>query len=534
MKKIKHIFLACLMIASTLCSAACQTNKLKEEDVPDYSSYTHQFDFYGYHSAHDGYYSIDDVKYYVGESFLTVEQYQMYKDAGMNIFYPQSILKVRGESGAMDGDAETKAKFYNDRAADWERVKVEIDKVMSVGINRTTIYDEDLSWLSLNNYTGEGLVGDGKRFATEEELDQQVYELVSLYADYPGVYGVCLADEPKYLAVTSYGEVYNSIKRVNEKYGYNLYHDYNLNPLNLTKLVYEEYYPYVEGTGGVDPITNKVDFNDGFTRYKKYIEGYMDSLKPTAIQYDDYPLRNGYLSATYLPCMQYIASVARDRNIEFHMVAQTFEMNTNGSQSMRKLTEAGAKWLNNTMLGFGVSEISYFTYFTRSENKSNGESFYGTSSFVDLYGKKTPMYDVMQKIIANDQKFAPTVLQFKYQKSGVFTKLPLNYSGDHIQYVEDINKVTYEKVKRVSVNKECAMVNELYDAENDRYMYMAMNIVDPEYKGSPVYQTITLQFAPEYKYAAVYKDGERLLYKLKDSKLEVKGAPGEASFVIPF
>ena len=78
------------------------------------------------------------------------------------------------------------------------------------------------------------------------------------------------------------------------------------------------------------------------------------------------------------------------------------------------------------------------------------------------------------------------------------------------------------------------MVNELYDAENNRYMYMAMNIVDPEYKGSGVYQTITLEFASEYKYALAYRDGERKLHKLDNGKLQVKAAPGEASFVIPF
>jgi len=110
----------------------------------------------------------------------------------------------------------------------------------------------------------------------------------------------------------------------------------------------------------------------------------------------------------------------------------------------------------------------------------------------------------------------------------------MNYNSDHLEYVEDINATTYDKVKSVSVNKECAMVNEMYDAENNRYMYMAMNIVDPINQGSTVYQTITLEFAPEYKYALVYRDGEPSLYRLNGSKLDVKAAPGEASFVIPF
>ena len=539
MKKIKSIFLAAMMAAATLCGTACQQQQevLKEEDIPNYSSYTDQFNFYGYHSVHDGYYYVDDAKYYVGESFMTIEQYQMYKDVGMNIVYPQSLLKIRGESGAMIGEGDMKEleeeKFYADRLADWERAEAEVEKFMSIGLNRTTLYDEDLSWLGLNNYTGDPLVGEGMRFASNEELDALVYKLIEPYAAHPGVYAVCLADEPKHLAVSAYGEVYKSIHRVCDANDWDLYVDYNLNPLNLTKLVYEEYYPYVEGTSEVDPVTNKVNFEDGFKRYQQYIWDYMDSLEPTAIQYDDYPLRNGYLSATYIPCMEFIAEVAKERDIEFHMVTQTFDMKTNGVRSMRDLTENGAKWLNNMMLGFGVREISYFTYYTRTESRTDGESFIDNASFVDLYGKPTNIYYMMKEIMAGNQKFAPTVFQFDYQKSGVFTKLPLNYSGDHIQYVEQ-NKQTYAKVKSVTVNKECAMVNELYDKENDRYMYMAMNIVDPLYQGSPVYQTITLEFAPEYKYALVYKDGEKSLYQLKDSKLNIKGAPGEASFVIPF
>ena len=519
MKKITHIILATLMLSSTLCFTGCgEQTSLSKDQVPDYSKYDHQFDFYGYHSVHNGYYYLDDAKYYVGESFMTLEQYQMYKDVGMTIVYPQSILKI---------------DIKNDRQKGWEKAKAEIDKFASIGMNKVTLYDEDLAWLGLNNYKNEPLVGEGMRFATYDELDEYVYCLVSLYADYPGVYGVALADEPKYKAVEAYGEVYNSILRVNEKYGYNLYPDYNLNPLNLNAFVYDEYYPHVEGTGEADAVTGKASFEDGMARYKAYIEGYMDSLNPSAIQYDDYPLRNGYLSDTYLPCMEYVAGVARDRNIKFHMVAQTFGMYSSGSLSMRKLTQQGANWLNNTMLGFGVSEISYFTYYTNSESKTDGESFIDNMSFVDLYGKPTNIYYMMKEIIANNQKFAPTVLQFDYKKSGIFTKLPLNFGDRHIRNME-ANVQTYDKVKSVSVNKECAMVNELYDAENDRYMYMAMNIVDPDYQGSLVYQTITLEFAPEYKYALVYKNGEPSLYKLKNNRLDIKGAPGDASFVIPF
>ena len=542
MKRIKHLFLSVMMLSSALLATGCQQG-LPEDQIPDYSGYDHQFEFFGYHSAHDGWYTIDKVPYYTGESFLTEEQYQLYKDVGMTMFYPQSIFRIPDEeSAAQRGEPN--------REESWAFARAEIDKLVSIGMDRTVLYDEELSWLGLNEpirveddgltdgqREAEGLIGEADdQFDTTEDLDAEVERLLSLYADYPGVYGVCLADEPKNVWYKSYGDLYNSIKRVSEKNGWDLYISFNLNPLNLTKDVYQQFYPYVEGTNQNPDTTGHFSFEDGFVRYKQYIENFLSSMQPDYIRYDDYPLRNGKLRETYIPNLQYIADVCRDRGLEFHMVTQSFGMNSQGTQSMRQLTEEGAKWLNNMLLGFGVTEISYFTYFTRTENVSTGESFYqyDNGSFVSMYGKPTNIYYFMKEIMADNQRFAPTVLQFKYKKSGVFINAAPNYSTAHLRYVENVNKTTYEKLKSVSINKECAMVNEMYDAENDRYMYMAMNIVDPMYQGSLVYQTITLEFAPEYKYAVVYRDGERTLHKLKGSKLNVKCAPGEASFVIPF
>lgn len=543
MKKIKKFLLSMLIVSSTLCGAACKEKEvLMQADVPDYSNFTDQFDFYGYHSVHNGIVYHDGAPTQLGprEEFLCEEQYQYYKDVGMNIVYPQSILKI--DSKYADGGRE----------GSWEVARKEIDKFVAMGLDRVVLYDEDLSWLGLketsraenqkveDRYEGgtlesQSLIGDGEgQYATLDALDAKVESLLSVYAGYPGVYGVVLADEPKNLYVKSYGEVYNSIKRVSEKNGWNIYPDFNLNPLNLTKLVYSNYYPYVEGTGGANATTGKATFEDGMARYQQYIENFMESMNPDVIQYDDYPLRNGYVSNTYIPCMQYIAQVAKERGIEFHMVTQTFDMRSNGVQSMTPLTEAGAHWLNNMLLGFGVREISYFTYYTNSENRSEGESFYdGGSSFMTLMGKPTRTYYIMKDIMAANQKFAPTLFQYDYQTSGVFTAETMNYVASHLDNVV-CNQATYVALKNVEVNKECAMINELYDDEKDLYMYMAMNIVDPSLSGSPVYQTITLEFDEKYDYALVYRNGESGVYKLKNHTLNVKGAPGEASFVIPF
>ena len=500
------------LITTLIFGTSC---KKTEVVVPDYSSYTNSFDFYGYSACSDGRYYLDGIEYSVGESFLTVEQYQMYKDAGMTIFYPWAVLPIKytGVEGS--------------REAFWEKAKAEIDKACQVGLDKTIIQDIDLADLGINNYEGSLLHGESKKFNSEEELDAAVYELVKLYADYPGVYGVQMTDEPKYAAYESYGEVYNSILRVNKKYGFNLFPQYNLIPLSHSEKVYDEYLPHVEGT------SDKYNFDDAFIRYKKYINDFMDSMKPDYIQYDDYPLRNGKILENYLPIIQYIANLAAEKGIEFHMVNQTFDMYTDGVQSVRKINAKEANWVNNMSLGFGVDTMAYFTYFTCPYSTTDGEAFIDGSSFVSLNGEKTPIYDIMQNIMSNNQKYAPTILNFEFKKSGIFACLPMQTSATHLQYV-DLNNTSYTKVKSVNVNKECALVNELYDQKNDRYMYMAMNILDPVYTGSAVYETITLEFSKEYKYAQVYRDGETKYYKLKDSKLEIKAAPGEASFVIPF
>ena len=77
------------------------------------------------------------------------------------------------------------------------------------------------------------------------------------YANYPGVYGVQLGDEPKWACLEAYAAVYNSLKRVNTKYGFNLFIQYNLNPLNYTESVYYNYYPAVEGTYNWDNIRHR-------------------------------------------------------------------------------------------------------------------------------------------------------------------------------------------------------------------------------------------------------------------------------------
>ncbi|MBO5363222.1 MAG: hypothetical protein J6A46_02725, partial [Clostridia bacterium] len=274
------------------------------------------------------------------------------------------------------------------------------------------------------------------------------------------------------------------------------------------------------------------DEEQAAARYEEYIRSFVDSTGADYVQYDDYPMQAGKISSTYLRCMQIVAEICKEKDIEFRFVAQTFGMYNNGNLTFRAINEEEARWLNNTMLGFGVKQISYFTYWTKQGNSTTGETFIDGASFITRAGHKTDLYYFMQEIMAENQKFAPTLLNFDYQGSRVYEKLPCNFDNRQTQMLK--NDYTFKKIENVSVNKECALITELFDKENSRYMYMVMNTVSPENKGSKAFQSTEITFSEEYTHVVVYKDGVGTPKKLDGNKATVKLAAGEAVYLLPY
>ena len=483
-------------------------------NVPDYSKYTDQFDFYAYNSYSDGTYEIDGQKYYIGKNLANLKQYALYGEAGMTIYFPQKDALITSDATTV------------------ERAKALIDDLAKVGITKTILQDSRILELSLSETP---IVGDGCAYATETLLDRDIYRWLKPYATYEGVYGIMLGDEPKYACLSAYAAVYNSIKRVCAKYSWDLFIQYNLNPLNVTQEVYDNYYPATDDTYEWDNYRYKYfgrdRFADAVKRYTQYVNDFLTAMNPDSIMYDDYPLmenKNGNLEIkdSYIPCLQIVAKAAADKGIKFYHVTQAYENNADGMIHRRQMTEKGAKWLNNILIGFGAKQIAYYTYYTRAESDSTGaESYVDGSSFVDYNGNPTELYGWMQKIMANNQKFAPTVLQFDYKGS----KLYGSKSANHLGEITVSNSFT--KLTACSVNTGSALVTELYDDENDYYMYMAMNVLDPD--TSSTAETVTMSFAG-YSNVLVYVDGVATSHALTSNQFKATLNPGEAVYVIPY
>ena len=482
-------------------------------NAPDYSGYTDQFDFYAYSSYSNGYYEIDGEKYYVGKNLANLKQYSLYGEAGMTIYFPQNSVYVNGSEQSI------------------ANVKALIDDLAKVGIHKTIVEDSRILHLSLQE---SAIVGSGLAYENEDALDAYIYECVKDYASYPGVYGIQLGDEPKYACLSAYSAVYNSIKRVNTKYGFNLFIQYNLNPLNFTETVYTNYYPASSGTYSWGDFRYTLGIKDRYdacvTRYTQYINDFLNAMNPDSIMYDDYPLRkdkNGNLIIhdTYIHCLQIVAKAASDKGIKFYHVTQSHQNNAEGTNHKREVTENGAKWLNNILLGFGAKQLAYYTYYTRSESDSEGtESYVDGKSFVDYNGNPTELYYWMQKIMANDQKFAPTIMQFDYRGSKV-------YGSTSADYLSKATSDSFAKLSSFSVSTGSALVTELYDDENDNYMYMAMNVLDPDATNTA--ETVKMTFSG-YTHVLVYVDGEAQEVALTNGVYTATLNNGDAVYVIPY
>lgn len=535
MKKTKLSIVAGVLAACTLFATACgDTSSSTVEDdpkllqAPDYSKYTHRFDSYAYSGPSDGYYKVDKEPFYVGEDFRTKERYEEYAAAGFTIYLPQN----NGVKIASDFNEEI-----------WAEEKVYMDRAYEAGL-KIVLNDQRLQYLSKLEGSLIG-VDDPEtpeveeyRFASEDALDDYVRRCMALYKDHPGFYGLMLGDEPRIYHLQAYGQMYQAFKRVAP----DMYIQYNLLP-NST--VYND-------KGGVDNVDDDVRFPElteeetdpnwtetqiDLKRYEKYLNMFMDVMPGIGfLQFDDYPIHSDNIDADYLSGLQIAAKVCKERDLELHVVSQSCGMYSSGPDGylyLDALTKEDCQWMNNVLLGFGVKQIHYFTYWTKADQSTTGEYFIDGASFVTYGGEKTDLYYWMQEIMANNQKFAPVIKQFNYQGSKSYLKTPTNFDRTQVDYVD--NSYEFKKLTNVEIEKEIGLVTELYDAENNNYMYMIMNLVGGRNEGSRAYQTNVVTFSSEYTHVVVYRNGVGTPQKLgAGNTLEVEVAPGEAVFVLPY
>ena len=590
-KIVSCVLVACTLFSLTACGGKNKSSVNEDEMnalAPDYSAYTHKFDAYAYAGPNDGWWYRDDVQYYTGKDLRTVEGYTDYKDAGLNIYFPQTDARITKFNGGTVKYTEYDPAIWTQREAEWNKIKVYWDNAYAAGLDRIIMMEGQIQeWSGVANgmliKPADVVIPEGEEspytFQSEAEFDEAIAKVIQPYVNHPGFYGVMLKDEPGYACVEAYGQTYRAVKRVGQNvFNRDIFVQYNLFPMraSLTGGVYtilpllewyddepdsisqEDYWQWVSGNApNQEEITpaEKVteiltaelaayggNINDvASMKYARYLEDYILATGADYVQYDDYPLKgnknNAVVLDTYMRTLQTAAEVAKKHNVSLQVVSQSFAAESvNGSVPCRILKENDCRWINNMLLAFGVSQINYYTYIAKKSNKASDLYYENFGSFVTRTGEKTDLYYAYQKINQENDKFAPTKLNFQYQGSRVYNILPANFVSTYCSDNMMDNSYQFVELKAFTVNKEAALVTESYDKENNRYMYCVQNLVDPVYKGSLAFQTTTLKFdSAKYKYVAIYRNGERTLQPLEaDGKLTIKNAAGEAAFVIPY
>ena len=542
----------------TTLNALLEKYATKDSDYSDEEAV--ELNRYAYASLSNGQWTVDGVNQVQNpiDHRTTIDAYNTYKTAGFNIVLAQDMINpdVTAEEWATSG------KKYMDLAheaglkvilTDWhfqilsKPIVVSSSKVSAADASYAPwIIGTDVSATTglakewMNIVSGMGLTIDSTRFPSRDALDNYVRTQLALYKDHPAFYGVMLADEPSFHNAYCYGEIYKSIKRVMPE----CYVQYNLMPMEQDTAAIERFYTGV--------ANNKATSAQIEAAYKQYVTLFLDTMGTDYIQYDDYPFKSAtdgmwfwetttpYVDPTSLRNIQLIAELAKERGLDVKVVTQSCLMRKGGSNGdvlIRQITEDDARWLNNYLMGFGVKQINYFTYWTKHANSSSGEYFNEGGSFVNRDGTTTAVYNFMKTIMANNTAFAPTISHFEYNASKVVTGNSYKFSDEHIVWGA-MTADSFRFVTGVTTNTDATLITELYDKDGYNYMYMVMNTIDPNEKnanGKDTAQTITVTFDGTYDMVYVYdQTGARTAVTLANNTYTVTLTAGQAVYLLPY
>ena len=398
--------------------------------------------FYCYNCPTSGYFTVNGYKYFYGEDYRTAERYAEYVECGFN------MVQARGENSYSGEEWE---------GSNCQRV---FKEALKGGCKRILVTDGRFDhWIR----DERNIVGEGKMFASEEELDKAVAQCVAPYSSQEGFYGIQLFDEPMYDQFPAYGQLMRSIKRVLP----GVYVQSNVLPMTAPEKLLKHQKEYSEDVATDKIATEKLAITEV---YKKYVEDFLDITQADNFHFDEYPFRREYIiSGNTLPNYQLVARICKERNIDFRVVLQSFAHIWNGNYHNRRMTESDMYWQTNFAMGFGVKEYSFYTYFAKPDFKYQDGPFgeMDGAAFINLDGSRTKLYYYTKRIISEMKKFFDVLRNYSYESSHVVTekgKTCKDFDWTKFIYEDEPSPIP------VTVDKGVALVTRQANGENELYM----------------------------------------------------------------
>lgn len=266
---------------------------------------------------------------------------------------------------------------------------------------------------------------------------------------------------------------------------------------------------------------------------KAHVDKFVDQVLPKIngrkiISTDIYPLMkspsgNEYLLlSTWLPQMETLKEAAVASGSEFHMFIQSYSAGNNRDIQ----SEEDLLFQIYTVMAFGVDGFSYFTY-----RESFLAGFGGGCVSKDESATPLEMYYWAQSANEKITKFDHVFLAFDEWK-GV---MPVNgtnnlvddeeYNNNGFVLAHPVTKL--DCAKSVSATED-TIIGQFEDKDGNDGL-MVVNFNDP---ANNLTDVVSFEFEKANR-ALVYRDGERLVYEVKNNKLSLELGVGEGVFVIP-
>ena len=453
------------------------------------------FLFYAYNIPTSGNYKYNGYTYRYGEDFRNAKRFKEYVDCGFD------MIQARGENAFRGGE--------------WEgsNCKLVFDEALKAGCKKLLVTDSRFDQVIRQRE----ILGEGKRFQTEEELDEWVRECVKPYCKRKGFYGIQLLDEPIYAEFPAYFSMVASLKRVLPE----AYLQCNLLPLDArTSIISSDESLWKEMRPDDGLLRHATDFSGKQDVYEKYVRDFTVGTGLDSILFDEYPFRREYLiSGNFLPNYQIVARLCQELGIEFRVVLQSFSHVTVGVIRNRRMGESDMYWQMNAALGFGVREFSFYTYMAKPtfEFAKDGGGEQDGSSFINLDGSNTAMWYDTKRIIKEFKRFAKIALGYEYENSYVVCEDGKTADDfDHTKYL-------YEKKTcplKTKVEKGVALVTESKGEKGKLYMFENIGNVKEE----------LFEGAKPMRFTAYLPEGKKKFY-FRGKPIKVKAnADGSYTF----
>ena len=220
----------------------------------------------------------------------------------------------------------------------------------------------------------------GGKELPDEEVATRVRDLVASTKDHPATFGYHVLDEPP-------RELFPQVKRWVDRFHaeapdkiafVNLFPDYGQN------------------------VARNVDDN-----YHKYMTAFVDEMKPQVLSYDHYALfEDGSMRPQYFPNLETGRAVSQKAGVPFYHVVLA-----NAHFNYAEPTPAWMRFQVYTSLAYGVRGIAWFTFVDRERGNYR-------NSAVDLYGRRTPTWEMIRDVNLVCHRLAPTLT--KMSNANVF------------------------------------------------------------------------------------------------------------------